>query len=390
MACLRRKYFAFRASRPLPNQGLCGKDRGKRVWFLLGAAGRFAPHLGPGKSVGEYRGLARIVPMIRAASISAFLGWLDANNRPTDQICREAGLGYLARIGPEQPIPVESAARLVRLIGEREGPDIGCRVVDDTAFFQLAMLAKVALGARTPVEALRRIEVAIARHCTHEVITLRESSDMLEIRDYWTSPFDRPVLHIVQQYVAMLVLSLMRMAEGPKVMPLRVEIIPDETLSLAHLMPWFGPGLVPSKSGLLIMQFASEVGTRPFQKVMRDRSQRVQNTEFDPLRGDGTLSHGVRTTIGLMMEDGGPSIEQVAEAARMSVRTMQRHLADEGTSFSALVDDVRRTQALRELNEGEGSIGALAVALGYSQQSALTRAMRRWTGRPPSHARRRT
>ena len=77
------------------------------------------------------------------------------------------------------------------------------------------------------------------------------------------------------------------------------------------------------------------------------------------------------------------SIERIARRLRMSARTLQRRLRQEGTSFQALIDDVRRTMAEVYFSEGKKPLGEVAFMLGYSDLSAFTRAYRRWTGKPP-------
>jgi AraC-like DNA-binding protein len=48
-----------------------------------------------------------------------------------------------------------------------------------------------------------------------------------------------------------------------------------------------------------------------------------------------------------------------------------------------MVEDVRRTAAMEALSRSNISIGDVAANVGYSRQSSLTRAVRRWTGGPP-------
>ena len=92
--------------------------------------------------------------------------------------------------------------------------------------------------------------------------------------------------------------------------------------------------------------------------------------------------------IGLQASDQRPSAGRLATASGLSLRTLQRRLAAEGTSFSALLEDIRREQALQRLAAGVGSLANLSASLGYRRQSALTRAVRHWTGGPPSRTRR--
>jgi AraC-like DNA-binding protein len=81
-------------------------------------------------------------------------------------------------------------------------------------------------------------------------------------------------------------------------------------------------------------------------------------------------------------------IEVVAAQLKMSSRTLQRRLAEEGTSFQDLVDAVRQAEARTLLRETDRSIKDIARALGYSETSAFVRAYKRATGSTPGEARR--
>jgi len=76
-------------------------------------------------------------------------------------------------------------------------------------------------------------------------------------------------------------------------------------------------------------------------------------------------------------------------AGGISVRTVQRRLAEDGTSSSALVDEVRRQGALRELAEGGAPIGQIAADLGYGGHAQFVRTVQRWADMPPREVRRR-
>lgn len=84
-----------------------------------------------------------------------------------------------------------------------------------------------------------------------------------------------------------------------------------------------------------------------------------------------------------MLPNGEPLREEVARQLRMSERTLQRRLAEEGTNFTQLVDDTRREIARQYLGKGELSLKRLSFQLGFSDPSAFCRACRRWFGRSP-------
>ena len=78
----------------------------------------------------------------------------------------------------------------------------------------------------------------------------------------------------------------------------------------------------------------------------------------------------------------------VATLLAMHPRTLQRHLEAEGTTFGAVVDDVRRRTAQRLLTTTDLPIGQVAGMLGFAEQSALSRAARRWWDTSPRGLRR--
>jgi AraC-like DNA-binding protein len=100
-----------------------------------------------------------------------------------------------------------------------------------------------------------------------------------------------------------------------------------------------------------------------------------------------SVASTVRTRILPLLAEGEPSISDVASSVGLSARTLQRRLEQEGTSFSGVLDALRREEAMRALAASDRSLADLAVALGYRRQSTLTRAVRRWTGMPPSRLR---
>jgi AraC-like DNA-binding protein len=87
------------------------------------------------------------------------------------------------------------------------------------------------------------------------------------------------------------------------------------------------------------------------------------------------------------MVSGEISEEDTAKRLHMSARTLQRKLAQAGTTYVQLVDDTRRDIALRYINDSRLSITDITFLLGFSYPSAFTRAYKRWTGKTPTESR---
>lgn len=80
--------------------------------------------------------------------------------------------------------------------------------------------------------------------------------------------------------------------------------------------------------------------------------------------------------------------ESVAAALHVSLRTLQRRLAEEGTAYRQLLQSVRRELAEQYIADDRYSITEIAYLLGFSEPSSFARSFRRWTGSSPSASRR--
>ncbi|WP_194817247.1 AraC family transcriptional regulator [Nocardia sp. XZ_19_385] len=83
-----------------------------------------------------------------------------------------------------------------------------------------------------------------------------------------------------------------------------------------------------------------------------------------------------------------PGIDTVAGHLNMSTRTLRRHLDAAGTSYRALLDEVRRALAEEMLTATPLSVSDVAIRLGYAESSTFIYAFKRWTGSTPAVYRR--
>jgi AraC-like DNA-binding protein len=83
------------------------------------------------------------------------------------------------------------------------------------------------------------------------------------------------------------------------------------------------------------------------------------------------------------LPDGAPSKTTIARGIGMSARNLQRHLAEEGTSFKELLNEARVTLGRNYVEEGRLSVTEIAFVLGFADTSTFSRAFKRWTGKSP-------
>ena len=95
----------------------------------------------------------------------------------------------------------------------------------------------------------------------------------------------------------------------------------------------------------------------------------------DSLPGAGAPSIvlDVRKAIYVGLPMGRATIEQIAQALGMNVRTLQRRLDESGRTFSELINEVRRELVLRYMENSRYPLRRIAELLGYSMLSSFTR-----------------
>ena len=98
---------------------------------------------------------------------------------------------------------------------------------------------------------------------------------------------------------------------------------------------------------------------------------------------DLSLERRVQSYVTQYLSQGVPTVSDIAAHLDMSARTLQRRLSESGHSCQMLVDKSRRELAERLLRETDYPLAEVAFLTGFSEQSAMHRAFRRWTGQTP-------
>lgn len=100
-----------------------------------------------------------------------------------------------------------------------------------------------------------------------------------------------------------------------------------------------------------------------------------------------TTAERVRGALLELLPAGDASVDGVARELAMSVRTLQRRLRSEGTTFQDVLGATRRDLATHYLSSSSMPAAEISFLLGYEDTSSFYRAFRGWTGRTPQGVR---
>ncbi|MEM6725222.1 MAG: helix-turn-helix domain-containing protein, partial [Bacteroidota bacterium] len=115
--------------------------------------------------------------------------------------------------------------------------------------------------------------------------------------------------------------------------------------------------------------------------------QFLQDRVEEATKGIEISSFKIATDVEHLIKDalpsGIPSIGRIGEHMGMSSRTLARRLAEHGISFRDLVRQAQEHISKELLQNTNQTISEIAFQTGFSEQSAFSRAFKRWTGKAP-------
>ncbi|GAB5506105.1 MAG: AraC family transcriptional regulator [Rhizobiaceae bacterium] len=164
--------------------------------------------------------------------------------------------------------------------------------------------------------------------------------------------------------------------------------LPDPSGACAELTDFVG--VAPRKCVLPTIEFALEDARRPlitedtafWNVIEKELTGRLASVQAEP-----KLSARVRATLLENLASGLANVDSVAERLRMSRRSLQRRLSEEGLTFQTVLDKARADLALTYLRRGDLSAEEISYLLAYRDPNSFYRAFYSWTGMTPAEAR---
>lgn len=191
-------------------------------------------------------------------------------------------------------------------------------------------------------------------------------------------------VHAAMDMGMALFLRICQITEGTDILPVHTFLQRPTPVDKTAYEIIFGPHL-DFEADTNRLCFDKAVAHAPLATAHPELARLNDQTVIDYLaRYDrNNITMQVRSKIIEQLPDGRPSQEDIAFRLHTSLRSLQRKLREEDTSFKQLLSNTQQELALFYIRDTNRSIGEITYLLGFSEPSNFTRAFKRWTGLSP-------
>lgn len=191
----------------------------------------------------------------------------------------------------------------------------------------------------------------------------------------WRKLSEDSARHATEQAMAG-TLNVFYLLSGKKIKPVKAELsFPKRKVSEYERV--FGSIIFQTKRNTLTFKTADlKTTVTSYDKSLFGLFDRLIHEKLSALKHKSTLADVVRKVLTEDFKGQIVPAEIVASRLAMSVRTFQRKLNTEGVSYRELSTELRKSIALKLLKQKDASVTEVAKMLGYSEASALRKALK--------------
>lgn len=302
-----------------------------------------------------------------------------------DSLLEQVGLRRSDVVDPDSRIPYSATLALIECAATVLGDDsYGLRLGAAQEARDGGMLGFLMLNSPTLLDALSNIQRYFRVIGEGEDIEIERMGPHVSLRFRETDRALRGLRHN-SEYIAAIIVRACRDMTKKRISPVRVEFMhsrPNAKIAYAeHLgcsvrfhADWDALIYDAETMDLPIIGADSVL-----LKVLEQACRKI----LGPMPKKQDVVHDVRELLIDKLAKGPLHFDGVAADLNMSSKTLERRLADKGTTFSALLEEVRSRLAKRYLSDTDLRLDQIAYLTGYSDPAALARAFKRWTGTTP-------
>jgi AraC-like DNA-binding protein len=261
-------------------------------------------------------------------------------------------------------------------------PGIGLKLGSEERPEYFSPIAIAALFTRSFRDALNRI-ARYKRLTSPQEIRIKEWGGECAVEFVWLLAETSESSTWIDMCFAWMV-TIGRRGIGHSIHPLRVEFRRPETNRRIYENYFGCPVKFSARYNKLF--FRVEDVNQPFITHNPDLLDLVSpqlEAELKQQLADKSLKEQAKGILKMFLAGQKPRLEDVALEMRVSSRTLQRRLLEEGITFHNLVEEARREMAQHYLRQPSLELNETAYLLGYEDPNSFIRAFHRWEGTSP-------
>jgi AraC-like DNA-binding protein len=312
-------------------------------------------------------------PDVRAASLHGYVDLATSLGADAAALVAEAGLDIADLATPDRWIPAAGAARLLAATAAATGrEDFGLLMSQRRRLSTLGPLSVVLReepDARSALDLLLRYERSYNEALHLEVA---ESGGLATVRMRFEAGQPAPTEQTLDLATAALV-GILRTFLGEDWTPLSVCFAHSAPADLTTYRRLLGERLQfdHAFTGIVVPSADLDRPNTGSDPTLRPYAQQLLSTL--PTARPDTAADQVRELIELLLPLGRASVGQVARSQGVDRRTLHRHLAGHGETFTSLLHATRRRLAERHLANPRYSLTEVSGMLGFAAPSAFSR-----------------
>jgi len=312
--------------------------------------------------------------LVRAASLTGYFAVAEHLGLEVLPLLRRSGLTRQMLANPEQVIPARSAVRLLEESAEATGClTFGLHMAELRQLSDIGMVSLLIVHQPTLREALEVLSEYRNRINSNLSLQIESHGETVFLREHFA--LNPPMVSRQVNDLSLGVLhQICRTMMGPQWRPQCVcfnyerPAQPDRAIygRLFDCSLQFGTDF----HGIVIDQGDLERTNPRSDPALARHARQLVGAMIDP--GLRTIAEEVEQSIRLLMPAGRATIGGVADALGTNVRTLQRRLDKEETSFSDLLDRVRVQQVSQHFANRRLRLTDIAHLLGYSNLASFS------------------
>jgi AraC-like DNA-binding protein len=329
--------------------------------------------------------------LVRVAALTGYFPAMEALNADPSPLLREVGLSRKLLSQPEQLISARTVMRLLERSAEVTGcRTLGLRMAPNRGLADLGATSLLIEHEPTLREALSALNRYRNRINPILMLHIEDIGDGVLIRQNFSvsdEDISRQATELALSTLARLCFLIVGDDWQPEMVCFTCEAPPASDVAIYHRVFRCPADFNAECNGIVITSRDLDRASQRADSAMAEHARKLIEATMSPEQR--SLSQQVEQSMLLLLPSGRATIQSCCALLGVTVRTLQRDLDAEGTSFSRLLHKARMQLANQYLSNPHTRISDVAGMLGYNSISAFSRWHQQTYGMSPKDRRKR-